>query len=59
MPVRPRRLLDIDRLAVKCEYKIGQGMNETCSICLEEFSEGEQVRELPCLHGEFHVCVCV
>ena len=37
-------------------------MNETCSICLEEFTEGEQVRELPCLHGEFvcvRVCVCV
>ena len=34
-------------------------MNETCSICLEEFTEGEQVRELPCLHGELCVCVRV
>ena len=27
-------------------------MNETCAICLEEFTEGEEIRELPCLHGE-------
>ena len=49
----------VERMAVKCTYKIGRGMNETCSICLEDFTEGEKVRELPCLHGELCVCVCV
>ena len=56
----------LNRLAVKSTYKTDQGMNETCAICLEEFTEGEQVRELPCLHGEclcmdgwMCVCVCV
>ena len=49
----------LNRMAVKCTYKIGQGMNEMCSICLEEFTEGEQVRELPCLHGELCACVRV
>lgn len=55
MPVRPSYRLDIDRLAVKCLYKVDEGMNETCAICLEEFTERELVRELPCLHGKWSV----
>ena len=49
-----------------------QPINDTCVICLEEFSPGQQIKLLPCKHG-FHgecidpwlsersdqVCVCV
>ncbi|KAF9151593.1 hypothetical protein BG015_006449 [Linnemannia schmuckeri] len=31
--------------------------NDTCAICLDEFSEGEEIRTLPC-HHEFH-CECI
>ncbi|ORZ23751.1 hypothetical protein BCR41DRAFT_245536 [Lobosporangium transversale] len=32
-------------------------INDTCAICLDEFSEGEEIRTLPC-HHEFH-CECI
>ncbi|KAF9912516.1 hypothetical protein EC991_010603 [Linnemannia zychae] len=31
--------------------------NDMCAICLDEFSDGEEVRTLPC-HHEFH-CECI
>ena len=48
------------RMTAKRKYRAGASLNDTCSICLEDFSEGEVVRELPCKHGELCcVCVCV
>ena len=35
------------------------GACETCSICLEEFKEGETVRVLPCDHGNSHCHSCI
>ncbi|KAF9580505.1 hypothetical protein BGW38_002834, partial [Lunasporangiospora selenospora] len=32
-------------------------VNDACAICIDEFSEGEEVRKLPCGH-EFH-CECI
>ncbi|KAG0361414.1 hypothetical protein BGZ54_009105 [Gamsiella multidivaricata] len=32
-------------------------VNDTCAICLDEFSEGDEIRTLPC-HHEFH-CECI
>ena len=40
------------RMTAKRKYHAGGSMNEACSICLEDFTEGEEVRELPCKHGE-------
>ena len=38
-------------------YQSNDGKVEQCSICLENFKQGESVRTLPCLH-QFHVkCV--
>jgi len=31
--------------------------NETCSICLEDFTEGLQVKRLPCSHGFHAQCI--
>ena len=47
------------RMTAKRKYRAGASLNDTCSICLEDYSEGEEVRELPCKHGELCVCVCV
>ncbi|KAJ3679924.1 hypothetical protein LUZ60_016202 [Juncus effusus] len=38
-------------------YKFNEGNDKACSICLEEYRDGETVRILPCKH-EFHAeCV--
>ncbi|KAF9169396.1 hypothetical protein BGX21_010468 [Mortierella sp. AD011] len=36
---------------------IDEATNETCAVCLDEFSDGEEIRILPC-HHEFH-CECI
>ncbi|KAG0016189.1 hypothetical protein BGZ80_009378 [Entomortierella chlamydospora] len=36
---------------------IDEATNETCAVCLDEFSDGEEIRMLPC-HHEFH-CECI
>ncbi|KAF9198687.1 hypothetical protein BGZ49_000415 [Haplosporangium sp. Z 27] len=35
----------------------GEETGETCAVCLEDFSDGEEIRILPC-HHEFH-CECI
>jgi hypothetical protein len=35
----------------------GGSINDMCAICLDEFSNGEEIRTLPCQH-EFH-CECI
>ncbi|KAF9433935.1 hypothetical protein BGZ76_008794 [Entomortierella beljakovae] len=36
---------------------IGDMEEEACAVCLDEFSDGEEIRTLPCRH-EFH-CECI
>ncbi|KAF9115358.1 hypothetical protein BGX27_008127 [Mortierella sp. AM989] len=36
---------------------VGEATSETCAVCLDEFSDGEEIRMLPC-HHEFH-CECI
>ncbi|KAF9349001.1 E3 ubiquitin-protein ligase rnf13 [Mortierella sp. AD094] len=36
---------------------LDEATNETCAVCLDEFSDGEEIRTLPCRH-EFH-CECI
>ena len=36
----------------KRKYRKNRETCETCSICLEDFKEGENIRVLPCDHGE-------
>ena len=40
------------RALPKRKYRKVKESTDTCSICLEEFREGETVRVLPCDHGE-------
>lgn len=41
------------RALPKRKFRKAKEATETCSICLEEFKEGETVRVLPCDHGEY------
>ena len=44
----------------KRKYKKGKEVCESCSICLEDFRSGDNLRVLPCDHSECHVtCGCV
>ena len=44
---------ELNRATRRIKYRKRQGSDDTCSICLEEFSEREVVRELPCKHCKF------
>ena len=40
-----------------CDLPSNEPDSSSCSICMAEFDEGEDVRLLPCIH-QFH-CVCI
>lgn len=42
------------RALPKRKFRKAKESTDTCSICLEEFKEGETVRVLPCDHGKSH-----
>lgn len=48
---------ELNRATRRIKYRKRQGSDDTCSICLEEFSEREVVRELPCRHLYHNQCV--
>ena len=44
----------------KRKYRKGKEVCESCSICLEDFKAGENLRVLPCDHSELlYLFVCL